>query len=194
MLSALVQLNPGTVLEVFEYVPNPLVLPNGNHVGAVDIGYNDSVYALLSVTPGTVASGYQQSGPTTYSYANGVVTQAIPTQAIPASQVAIQNYATAVSSSVTLTWSVSTSLNGTYALDVNTQVQLIGAYLASANFSHAPIAWYMQNGTAVSFTTTQANLFGAAIWGYLTAIRAAQAAQAAGGTPTWPSSSISITG
>jgi hypothetical protein len=196
MTVALITNSPQAIVATYPLVPNSLTLPGGTQVFGAVPGWTspDGVYSLVNVAPFIVPGGQQISGPPTYSILGGVVTQTYPTQPIPAPQVAAALYNAALQAGLTITWSISTALNGTYALDTNTQVTLIGAYLASQNFTRPPIAWYLMNGTAVSFTTAQANHFGAAVWGYLNSLRAAQAVAAAGGNPTWPSNSVNVTG
>jgi hypothetical protein len=105
----------------------------------------------------------------------------------------------AMASGITLTWTVSTALNDTYAIDTATQVRMLAERVSIAvnsTFTNGTttLTWYGTTGTIHTMSVAQAGLFVKAIWQYLTALLIARSVSAGGGTPTWPSSAVSITG
>jgi hypothetical protein len=105
----------------------------------------------------------------------------------------------ALAAGIVLTWSSSTALNDSYPIDTATQVRMLAERVSVAvnsTFTNGTttLTWYGLTGTVHTMSMTQAGLFVKAVWQYLTALFVARAVAASGGTPTWPSSSVSITG
>jgi hypothetical protein len=164
------------------------------------VGYNDGTFSLVDVVSGTIPPGQQQSGPPTYSISGGIVTETIPTQPIPPRQVAQINYNNAINAGLTLTWTTSTTLNGTYAIDPQAthNVNLVWTFVLANNAfpggrtrQHLTL---LDGTTQIQMSITQFPLYAAPIMKYLDDLDIARLAQAAGGSPTWPSNSVSITG
>jgi hypothetical protein len=105
----------------------------------------------------------------------------------------------ALDAGLTLTWTVSTALNDTYPIDTATQVRMLAERLSvavNATFTNGTttLTWFGSTGTSHTLSIAQAGLFIKAVWQYLTALFVARATAAAGGVPSWPSSSVSVTG
>lgn len=105
----------------------------------------------------------------------------------------------ALASGLTMTWTASTALNDTYPIDTATQVRMLAERLSvsvNGTFTNGTnqLTWYSSAGTQHSMSMTQAGLFVRAVWQYLTALFVARATALGGGTPTWPSPNITITG
>lgn len=190
-----------SVVTIFNTLPTSFALPNGDVINAATAGWQspDGTYRLVNVTPFVVPGGQQATGAPTYSVTNFACSQSYTTIAIPNNIAAQANYSAALNAGITLTWSVSTLLNGTYALDSVTQIRMLAERLSVAvnsTFTNGTttLTWYQSNGTSVSLSTSQAGAFIKAVWQYLTAIWVAQNQQAAGGNPTWPSASVNVTG
>ena len=98
-----------------------------------------------------------------------------------------------------MTWTTSTTFNGTYAIDPTTMANLNSIWtvvLANSAFPNNKTRqpWQQMNGTQVTFCIGTIQGFGTAVSNYIAALDEAQTAQAGGGNPTWPSSSVSVTG
>lgn len=94
------------------------------------------------------------------------------------------------------------ALDGVYAIDPKSQRNITAEALyiqtttaqGSAKFTNGQTtkAWYDTSGAAHTFTTAQFISFAEAIAAYVDGILAAQLAMAAGQTPTWPTSPLTI--
>jgi hypothetical protein len=105
----------------------------------------------------------------------------------------------ALAAGISLTWSVSTALNDTYAIDTATQVRMLTERVSIAvnsTFTNGTttLTWYGTTGTVHTMSVAQAGLFVRAVWQYLTALFLARAVSAGGGVAVWPISAIVITG
>lgn len=120
-----------------------------------------------------------------------------PAPAANASQVAQAAYAAAVQSGLVVTWSASTSLNATYALDQMTQFNMtaeIVSIMKNATFTNAETTrnWPTAAGVYLSFTVAQFEALSTAIAAYIDALKTALATALSGGTPSWPSANVTI--
>lgn len=105
----------------------------------------------------------------------------------------------ALAAGITLTWTVSTTLNDTYAIDEATQIRMLTERVSVAvnnAFTNGTttLQWYGMTGTLHSMTMAQAGAFVKTVWQYLTALFVARATALGGGTPSWPLPNITITG
>ena len=118
----------------------------------------------------------------------------IPSPYIAPTPTPAQQLADALASGVTLTWSASPALNGTYALDQITQANITAesvSMLMNNAFTSGQLQryWPDVSGTPHQFTIAQFKLFATTIAAYVDSLNAAQAGQAA-----WPSNAVSVTG
>jgi hypothetical protein len=100
---------------------------------------------------------------------------------------------------LTVTWSVSTALDATYALDSSTQFNMTAetvSILTNGTFTNGQSMrnWPTLAGTFLSFTVAQFKALVTAIALYVDQIATAKTAEAAGQPATWPSASVTITG
>jgi hypothetical protein len=105
----------------------------------------------------------------------------------------------AFAAGLTLTWTISTALNDVYPIDTATQVRMLAErvqVLINGTFTNGTttLTWFGITGTSHTMTLAQAGLFIKAVWAYLSALFVARAVAASGGTPSWPLSSVTITG
>jgi hypothetical protein len=199
---ALTTINPRTVLNVYQAVPTSLVLPDGSIVQGATVGWvsQDGKHTLVNVVSFVVPAGQQITGAPTYLIdSSGNVTESYSTVPIPPATLAGQNFNAAIVAGIVLTWTTSTMLNGTYAMDsatLNTLAMQRSSLLANGTFANGTAlqAWYMADATKVNMSAIQFKLFATAVFKYYDVLVQAQAAQAAGGTPTWPSNAVTITG
>lgn len=129
------------------------------------------------------------------------VTDGSPTPApyVAPSPTAAQTYASALNGGVTVTWTTSTSLNGTYAVDQDMQNHIVAERVSTdvnntfAN-KRTTRSWPLMTSPLafVTMTTAQFNAFATAIAQYVDALADAYTTAAAGGQATWPSSSITV--
>lgn len=102
--------------------------------------------------------------------------QVVYAPAAPALTVTQQG-ATAIASGITITWSASTPLNGTYAMDVptqsNVQAELL-AILVNGTFTNgtAAIAWPDVSGTLHTFSVAQFKILATVLGTYVGAVDA----------------------
>lgn len=114
-----------------------------------------------------------------------------------AKQQALAQYGAAVASGLTLNWSVTTTLSGTYAIDqvtqgyVNSEMVCILKYSVFTNKQTTRV-WPDASGAYHTFSTDQFSTFAAEIGLYIDQLIAASQAALAGQTPTWPSSTVTI--
>jgi hypothetical protein len=199
MSVALITLASSAVNKVYGSPPVPLILPNGDQVFNAKVGYTNGTYSLVGVTPFTVPGGQQIVGPPTYTCLNSAVSEHYTTQAIPPAQLAAAQFDNAINAGATLTWTVSTALNGTYTID-NTSLILMNieaiSLVAFSVFDNGTTStqWSDNTGTLRTMTVAQFKAFIAGIFKLVRGLQLAQIQMAAGGNPTWPSNSISITG
>jgi hypothetical protein len=202
MAVALISLIPSqTVVAVYGSAPPMLPLLDGRQVYSAQVGWvsQDGKYSLVNVVPFVVPEGQQVSGPATYAVSAGIVTQTFPTQAIPPAQLATTQYQAAIQTGATLTWTVSTTLNATYTIDSTSLILLLveaASLLAFATFTNGTTStqWADTTGTLHTVTVAQFKALFLAIFKYIRSLQLTQIQQAAGGNPTWPSASISVTG
>jgi|SRR5215469_3676589 len=105
-----------------------------------------------------------------------------------------QQFDSATASGVTLSWSSSTGLNGTYAVDPTTQNNITAegvSILMNNAFTNGQQTryWPELNGTPHQFTVAQFKIFSTAIAAYVDSLNAAMAGQA-----PWPSNALSVSG
>lgn len=108
-------------------------------------------------------------------------------------------YTTAISSGLTVTWSTSTALNGTYVLDGATQTNInfeVVSISVNSTFTNGTASrnWPDASGGFHTFNTTQFKAFATAVALYVDQLTAAVQTVQQGGTATWPSASVTITG
>lgn len=112
-------------------------------------------------------------------------------------------YAAALAAGLTVTWTTSTTLNGTYPLGADPitgasiQTELLGelaSFGANGTFTNgqASRGWPTAGGGYVNFTVAQFKAFATAQAAYLDALATAEAIAAAGGTASWPSANVTI--
>lgn len=201
------------ILENFSSIPNPLSLPNGNSVHGIAAApwtSQDGVYSLEAV----VTAPQPSFNPLTQictrnvapSLVGGVwtlgwtVTAMTTTQQTAAAAAnAAAQYAAATGAGLAVTWSSSTGLNGTYALDQTTQFNMTAeavSILTNGMFANGQSTrnWPTAAGAFLSFTIAQFKALATAIALYLDQLATAQATAAAGGSATWPSASVTVTG
>jgi len=120
-----------------------------------------------------------------------------PVPAPSQAQAAQTQYNAAIVSGLTVNWSTSTALNGTYALDQATQFNITAenvSILVNNAFTNGLSTknWPDQAMTFHSFTIAQFKAFATAAGQYIDALISASQATAAGQSTTWPSASITI--
>lgn len=202
MTVALISLpTPQAVITVYSSTPSMIILPNGEEVHGAAVGWvsQDGVYSLVNVVPFVVPPGQQVVGPPSYSVSNGVVTETYQTQPIPPAQTAIATYQQHIAAGAVLTWSSSTTLNGTYPIDSTTMVTINAIYINVIGHNQYPSGnvvrpWPDINGVLHNMSVVQYKLFGDALIKYVDALIIAQQNAALGNTVTWPPNTISITG
>jgi len=116
-----------------------------------------------------------------------------------AAQAAAAQFAAAVAAGLTVTWSVSTALNGAYGLDDTTRnnmtaetvcLMLNNAFTNGGQSKNWPDLGY----TFHSFNAVQFKAFATAAAAYYDALVSACQTAAAGQSATWPTASVSIAG
>lgn len=116
-----------------------------------------------------------------------------PTPSVPL------QFAEKLATGVQLTWSVSTSLNGTYAVDPATQLNVIAEMLAivvnnAFGDGGNTRPWPDVSGQLHTINITQFKLFATTIQLYVNQLYATLNALLAQQSASWPSNQISITG
>ena len=114
-----------------------------------------------------------------------------------AAEAAQATYTAAIAAGLTLTWSISTTLNSTYALDQTTQFNMTAetvSILTSGTFTNGqPMRnWPNAAGAFQSFTLAQFKALASAIALYLDGLASALAAASAGGAASWPSVTVTV--
>jgi hypothetical protein len=181
---------------------NLLVLPTGSILAAGDYTNDGHNYAFADqVVPISVANtegatfvtidtpaDFTISG---YTYANGALTAVTPPAPVltPA-----QKFAAALAAGITVTWSTSTALNGTYAIADENQNKISAVMNGVANGLGLPgggsTFFYLDAaGSAHAFDQAQFTAFAKAARDYVYALEIAAAGQGA-----FPSPDIAITG
>jgi hypothetical protein len=114
-----------------------------------------------------------------------------------AAEAAQATYAAAIAAGLTATWSTSTTLNGTYALDQTTQFTMTAetvSILTNGTFTNGQTTrnWPNAAGAFQSFTLAQFKALASAIALYLDGLASALAVASAGGAASWPSATVTI--
>ena len=83
---ALIRISPPTILQIIPTDIGSINVADTWQVQGVAAGYAtpDGVYKVVTIVPAVVPGGQMATGPATYSINGQVVTQTIPTQALPA--------------------------------------------------------------------------------------------------------------
>jgi len=115
----------------------------------------------------------------------------------PSALTPAEQYAQALSAGVNLSWTTSTTLNDTYPIDEMTQTRMLAERLwvsVNSTFTNGTttLTWYGSTGTAHQMSMAQANAYLKAVWAYITALWVAYNTALSGGTPSWPSASITV--
>ncbi len=116
-----------------------------------------------------------------------------------AAQSAQTQYAAAIAAGLKATFSTTTALSATYALDANTQTAMRSEMISIAvngTFTNGKTArsWPDASGNFHSFTIAAFKAFATTCALYLDQIATAQATAAAGQSASWPSASVTING
>lgn len=199
---ALLTTNPQAIQWVAQAVPNPFLLPDGSQHYPTAFPWTsaDGAYSLVAVPPFVPPTGYVSVGAPSYALVSGVVTETYQTQIIPVvtpAQTAAAKLAAVEAAGLKVTSTSTPAINGTY--DVSPT--------ATANFN-AVETYVLANGTfpmgstqtwfvigAAPVTIPSVGVFKAlssAVAQYVAALQIAAYTQAAGGTATWPPSSVTI--
>jgi hypothetical protein len=201
MSVALITVAPVTVLSQWGQPPPVLVIPGLGDVHGAQVGWTspDGIYMLADLIKFVPPPGQMITGNPSYVLNGTTVTETYATVPLPPSTTAGTKYSNAIAAGIILTWSSSTTLNGTYAIDPVTMSQLnsVWTVLVANNFFPNGTAlqpWKMMNGTAVKMGAPQFKNFGTALSKYVAQLGEARDAEAGGGTPTWPSNQVTITG
>lgn len=204
MTIALVTTNPVTVLQEFGVPPPVFSVPGLGDVHGADVGWTspDGAYMLATLIKFVPPQGQSSTGDPSYTLSSTTVTETYattPTPPLAPQEAAAVNYGSAIAAGIILTWSSSTTLNGTYAIDDRTMARLNSIWTVLLGNSAFPNnktrqPWPLMSGAQVTFSAAQFRLFGTALSNYLAALDEARVAQAGGGNPTWPSSAVSVTG
>lgn len=114
-----------------------------------------------------------------------------------AAQAAAAQYAAALAAGLTLSWSTSTTLDGTYDIDPQTQAYISGeitSILMNGTFTNGqPTRVWLDAASAPhTFSIAQFKAFATQVALTVDALLTAQATAAAGGSATWPSASATI--
>ncbi|MDR3562046.1 MAG: hypothetical protein P4N59_11510 [Negativicutes bacterium] len=156
-----------------------------------------SIPNLAAVTLAAPAPAGETVTGSTVALVNGVPVQTITTAAIPPAEAAQAALATLLAKGLTITSTGTPAVNGTYAVNQTVLDNISGievAVLANGSFlTGATQPFVLQNGSEVIIPSVAVFKEIATAIGvfYDEAVLAAQA-QAAGGTATWPSSSVII--
>lgn len=198
---AFITTNPVAVIAQYSSPPASLSVPGLGDVHGADVGWTspDGVYMLADLILFAPPAGQMVSGSPSYTLAGHTVTETYATVPLPPTVLAQTTYDAAIAAGIILTWTSSTTLNGTYAIDQATMNQLnnVWTVLTANNFFPNGTAlqpWKMKDGTGVKMGAPQFKNFGTALNKYVALLGEARDAEAAGGTPTWPSSAVTITG
>ena len=201
MTVAFIKISPLTVLDKYSSPPAMLSVPGLGDVHGAGVGWTspDGAYMLADLIPFVPPAGQMITGNPSYVLNGTTVTETYATVSLPSTALAQMTYDAAIAAGVILTWTSSTTLNGTYAIDQQTMVQLnsVWTVLMANNFFPNGTAlqpWKQMNGTGVKMGSPQFKNFGTALSKYVAQLGEARDAQAGGGTPTWPSNQVTITG
>jgi hypothetical protein len=118
----------------------------------------------------------------------------VPDPYVAPTQTSLQQFDQAISYGVTLIWTISTTLNGAYAIDPQTQNNITAetvSILLNNTFTNGQATryWMDTQNSVHQFTIPQFKLFATTIAAYVSSLHAALGGQAA-----WPSNAITITG
>jgi hypothetical protein len=186
---------------IFSGIPNPLFLPNGIVVfGIPSVPWpsQDGQFKLVQVALFSAPNGQIAIGTPNYTIdGQGNVSQIFATtSAVPSTALAM--YSSALNAGIAITSSGTPALNATYAIDPVTMQMLYdlsiyisvnGVYPGGA----ATLNWPDASGAVHVFgLITTFKAFAKALQDYVAKLVVAEAAQAAGGTPTWPAAASSI--
>lgn len=198
---ALIIVNPLAVVQRFSSPPAVLAVPGLGDVHGADVGWTspDGAYMLATLVPFVPPAEQMITGDPSYTLAGIVVTETYATTPLPPAVIAATKYNNAIAAGIVLTWTSSTTLNGTYAIDPTSMTKLNSIWtvvLANGTFPNGTALqpWRRMDGSPVTFSSPQFKVFGTAVSKYISQLDAAQVAQAGGGSPTWPSSNVSVTG
>lgn len=179
-------------------------IPGLGDVHGAEVGWTspDGAYMLVTVVHFVPPQGQMNTGDPSYTLSGTVLTETYATVPLPPptpAAAAATNYQNAIFAGIVLTWTTSTTLNGTYALDQITMGKLNSIWtvvLANGTFPNGTALqpWHRMDGTSVTMSSPQFKAFGTAVSKYVAALDAAQFSQAGGGSPTWPSNAVSVTG
>ena len=192
MTVALISGSPGTYLfvEAYPAVPNPLVLPNGEQVEGASVGWSGEGYALVTVTPFSIPTGYITTGNPTYSINTntGAVGESYSTIPTPPALVAQQMIAAGIGIT-----SISTpALNGTYAIDPASQGNIVAVSAYIGEYGTFPnnqttLPYPDSSGAIHTFPSiTEWAAFAKAVADYVEALEETANILAAGGSASWP--------
>lgn len=123
-----------------------------------------------------------------------------PTQpALTTVQQAQKTYGSAIVTGITLTWSATTTLNGTYGIDPsarNNIVAEIDSILLNSSFTNGQQSrgWLDSSNIPHSFSIAQFKIFATTIAAYVDQLFAALQTASAGLATTWPSATVAVTG
>ena len=197
---AFIAVSPLTILGNYSSPPAMLPVPGLGDVHGADVGWTspDGAYMLADLIPFVPPVGQMNTGSPSYILNGSTVTETYATVPLPPATLAGGNYANAIAAGITLTWTSSTTLNGTYALDQTSMGKLNTIWtvvLANGTFPNGTALqpWHRADGTAVTFSSPQFKAFGTAVSKDIAQLDAAQISQAGGGNPTWPSNAVLIT-
>lgn len=106
-------------------------------------------------------------------------------------------YATTIGAGLAITWTTSTALNATYTIDQQTQIFIAAemiSIVANNQFTNGATTrqWPDATGTLRTVTIAQFRQLALAVLRYVQNLYLAMLTAQNGGTPTWPSSSVTI--
>jgi hypothetical protein len=198
---AFIEVSPLVILTKYSSPPAFLSVPGLGDVHGADVGWTspDGRYMLADLVTFVPPDGQMVTGNPSYVLNGTTVTETYATVPLPSAALAQTNYDKAIAAGIILTWTTSTTLNGTYAVDERTMAKLnsiwtvvLGNNAFPNNKTRQP--WKQVDGTQVTFATGPFKSFCVALSNYIAALDEAHTAQAGGGNPTWPSNLVTVTG
>lgn len=108
-------------------------------------------------------------------------------------------YAAALAAGLAVVWSASTSLNATFACDQTAQFNFMAETVeinttGTCTNGQASRNWPTLAGGFVSLTAAQIKALSIAVAAYIDGLIGAMQTESAGGTPSWPTATVTVTG